>query len=105
MYTEHTQIHRDLGLLHEFAELAQSLSLLRLHLSPCLQESKRQLLCFQRLAEQEERTLPVRLEAAKARLARQVQRERELQETFKHKSLLRDDLTVKLAVKEKLESV
>ena len=47
----------------------------------------------------------MRLEAAKARLARQVQRERELQETFKHKSLLRDDLTVKLAVKEKLESV
>ena len=46
----------------------------------------------------------MRLEAAKARLARQLERERALQEQYKQKSLLRDDLTVKLAVLEKLQA-
>ena len=68
------------------------------------QDSKTQLSCFKRLAEQEERTLPLRLEAAKARLARQEERERDLQEKYKQKTLLRDDLTVKLAVSEKLQA-
>lgn len=69
-----------------------------------MQDSKTQLNCFKRLAEQEERTLPLRLEAAKARLARQVERERDLQSRYKQKTLLRDDLTVKLAVLKELEA-
>lgn len=69
-----------------------------------VQDSKKNLNCFKRLAEQEERTLPVRLEAAKARLARQLERERTLQEKYKQKTLLRDDLTVKLAVLQKLQA-
>lgn len=68
-----------------------------------MQESRKQLSCFKRLAAQEERILPVRLEAARNRLARQLARERELQEQYKQKSLHRDDLTVKLAVAEKLK--
>lgn len=69
-----------------------------------MQDSKTQLNCFKRLAEQEERTLPLRLEAAKARLARQVERERDLQVKYKQKTLLRDDLTVKLAVLKELQA-
>ena len=69
-----------------------------------MQDSKKNLNCFKRLAEQEERTLPVRLEAAKGRLARQLERERTLQEKYKQKTLLRDDLTVKLAVLQKLQA-
>ena len=67
-----------------------------------VQESETQLKCFKKLAEQEERTIPVRLAAAKARLQRQREQEAELQESYKEKSLLRDDLTVKIAVQEKL---
>lgn len=69
-----------------------------------MQDAETQLKCFQRLAEQEERTLPVRLAAAKARLAKQTAQERDLQEQFKQKSLLRDDLTVKIAVLDKLKA-
>ena len=48
--------------------------------------------------------MPLRLEAAKARLARQVEREQDLQIKYKQKTLLRDDLTVKLAVIKELQA-
>ena len=80
------------------------IAFLVLEIDKAAQDSKTQLSCFKRLAEQEERTLPLRLDAAKARLARQVEREQELQEKYKQKSLLRDDLTVKLAVLDKLQA-
>jgi len=67
-----------------------------------VQESETQLRCFNKLAEQEERTIPVRLAAAQARLQRQKDREVELQENYKEKSLLRDDLTVKIGVLENM---
>jgi len=70
-----------------------------------VQESKSQLKCFQKLAEQEERTIPVRLAVAQARLQKQKEREAELQERYKEKSLLRDDLTVKIGVLEKLAAM
>jgi hypothetical protein len=70
-----------------------------------VQESETQLKCFNKLAEQEERTIPVRLAAAQARLQRQKEREAELQKAYKGKSLLRDDLIVKIGVLEKMAAL
>lgn len=63
-----------------------------------LQELLTQLKCFQRLAEQEEKAIPKRISEAKSRLETQKAQEIELQEEYKQKSLLRDDLTVRLGV-------
>jgi hypothetical protein len=70
-----------------------------------VQESETQLACFKKLAEQEERTIPLRLAAAQARLQKQKEREAQLQEDYKGKSLLRDDLTVRIAVVEKMAAL
>lgn len=47
------------------------------------QETNTQLMCFKRLARQEERALPARLSAGKARVEAQQLRESELQDRFK----------------------
>ena len=53
---------------------------------------------FKRLEELEDRAIPKRLEEARELLRIQRAREADLQEEYKVKSLLRDDLTVRLAV-------
>ena len=63
-----------------------------------LQDLQEKLNSFQRLAELEERAIPKRLNEGRTRLRIQKEREAELQEEYKRKALLRDDLTVRLGV-------
>lgn len=63
-----------------------------------MQDLRAKLICFRRLAEQEERAAPRRIAEAKARLDIQKGKEVDLQEEYKHKSLSRDDLAVRLGV-------
>ena len=68
-----------------------------------LQDLQEKLNSFQRLAELEDMAIPKRLNEGRNRLRIQKEREAELQEEYKRKAFLRDDLTVRLGVMQAAE--